>query len=667
MVHGSHEGASSSASSALTVEAPTPEGMLVQEVDVEVIDGEQGTASAIPTPRGNDEESKQHLREQLRRTLNKKESSHATSCFVQPISILRASTSSSPRPENRFSLGESSSFLARQEDEASDNFTSTIGVMQALVSIFLDDGDKLRCINAGNTRITFLLRPPLYYACVSSWGEAESVFLQNSYGACLSGVIISTCVDCSAMEPMLRKSIADVLVPTSKIKDILYVILIAQGKVITLVRPKKHSIHPSDLHILVNTIHSPSIINSSAAASWLPVCLPKFNSAAFVNAYVMFLRKEDQTQEQQSQHSQQSPTVQDSDAETRDSAEQLAEAESSHTLVEEQPAPEVCLVCVSGSADFEAVRNWCNTINQRLMQDGLLGALTGAISRGETEYAVGDLGVPGLRHFVYKSRSHVQVTMPLFEDPYDNPHEKRRLTTLYQTLYDAIHAKSGQGSTLKLQYIRTERESVMGWITQPFELYLALSPLLPKSGIVNAANAVAKYYRMFGFADSDLTDHVADVLVPVAPVPACHLPSTRLLTVSRSDSPSIMSWRLASQALSCVPRFCRALQNKAALRPVPAQLGAISSPSEFLKAIGRSADTKVTAETWEDLWEIDGLQLKKAGLAVRDRRYILWSMEKFRQGEDPAQFAHPPTPKKKILMDPRFKMSNAVFEVCVML
>lgn len=199
----------------------------------------------------------------------------------------------------------------------------------------------------------------------------------------------------------------------------------------------------SDLHILVNTIHSPSIINSSAAASWLPVCLPKFNSAAFVNAYVMFLRKEDQTQEKQSQHSQQSPTVQDSDAETRDSAEQLAEAESSHTLVEEQPAPEVCLVCVSGSADFEAVRNWCNTINQvsvvlfsgrpasdlahqRLMQDGLLGALTGAISRGETEYAVGDLGVPGLRHFVYKSRSHVQVTMPLFEDPYDNPHEKRR-------------------------------------------------------------------------------------------------------------------------------------------------------------------------------------------------------------------------------------------------
>ena len=47
--------------------------------------------------------------------------------------------------------------------------------MQALISVFIDDRDKIRCINAGRTRITFLLRAPLYYACVSSWGEPESV------------------------------------------------------------------------------------------------------------------------------------------------------------------------------------------------------------------------------------------------------------------------------------------------------------------------------------------------------------------------------------------------------------------------------------------------------------------------------------------------------------
>lgn len=88
--------------------------------------------------------------------------------------------------------------------------------------------------------------------------------------------------------------------------------------------------------------------------------------------------------------------------------------------------------------------------------------------------------------------------------------------TLYQILYDSIHAKSGQGSTLKLQYIRTERECVMGWvrlrpfvglhpfsadkrhaiqITQPFELYLALSPRLPKTAAIGAANSIARWIQ----------------------------------------------------------------------------------------------------------------------------------------------------------------------------
>lgn len=90
-----------------------------------------------------------------------------------------------------------------------------------------------------------------------------------------------------------------------------------------------------------------------------------------------------------------------------------------------------------------------------------------------------------------------------------------RLITLYQTLYDAIHAKSGQESTLKLQYIKTSQEAVMGWvwfrilsthllfdlthvrrqITQPFELYLVLSPRLPKSAAIGAANAIARWVQ----------------------------------------------------------------------------------------------------------------------------------------------------------------------------
>jgi hypothetical protein len=99
---------------------------------------------------------------------------------------------------------------------------------------------------------------------------------------------------------------------------------------------------------------------------------------------------------------------------------------------------------------------------------------------GLTEYSVADLSIPGLRHFVYKSRAHVQITTPTYEEPYDDIKERRRLVfndqsfalskvsvrlvTLYQTMHDSIHAKSGQDLPLKLQYIRTEKEAVMGWV-----------------------------------------------------------------------------------------------------------------------------------------------------------------------------------------------------------
>lgn len=125
-----------------------------------------------------------------------------------------------------------------------------------------------------------------------------------------------------------------------------------------------------------------------------------------------------------------------------------------------------CGATLSPRSDF-CVRltydDYILTCHQKLENDGTLDEISSAIHTGLTEYAVSELGIPGLRHFVYKSRSHVQITMPIFEDPYDNPHEKRRIITMYQVMHDAIHAKSGQDSPLKLQYILTECESVMGW------------------------------------------------------------------------------------------------------------------------------------------------------------------------------------------------------------
>ncbi|KAJ7796167.1 hypothetical protein B0H14DRAFT_2390941 [Mycena olivaceomarginata] len=121
-------------------------------------------------------------------------------------------------------------------------------------------------------------------------------------------------------------------------------------------------------------------------------------------------------------------------------------------------------------------------------------------------------------------------------------------------------------------------------------------------------------------------------------------------------------------SLGCGPRLralapiARSISSR--VRPVPAPRGTplpstatyslipaadpITTPAAFLKAIGRSCDTKLSVETWDDLWNQNGTKLKSAGLAVRDRRYILWSMEKYRSGLSPGEFAYEPKPKKTI-------------------
>lgn len=64
------DGGESSSASSIT------EGILIREPDAEVdtIDGEQGNASGLVDSRAGDENSKKNLRDQLRRTLSKKES-----------------------------------------------------------------------------------------------------------------------------------------------------------------------------------------------------------------------------------------------------------------------------------------------------------------------------------------------------------------------------------------------------------------------------------------------------------------------------------------------------------------------------------------------------------------------------------------------------------------
>ncbi|THV03868.1 hypothetical protein K435DRAFT_650454 [Dendrothele bispora CBS 962.96] len=97
-----------------------------------------------------------------------------------------------------------------------------------------------------------------------------------------------------------------------------------------------------------------------------------------------------------------------------------------------------------------------------------------------------------------------------------------------------------------------------------------------------------------------------------------------------------------------VPNLARYFINRAVNRPIPPQNDLVATPQDFLKKIGRGMDTKLSVESWDQLWTTSGLDMRKLGLSVRDRRYTLWCMEKFRRGVPIEEFAHEPKPKKTI-------------------
>ncbi|KAJ3817828.1 IGR protein motif-domain-containing protein [Lentinula raphanica] len=99
-----------------------------------------------------------------------------------------------------------------------------------------------------------------------------------------------------------------------------------------------------------------------------------------------------------------------------------------------------------------------------------------------------------------------------------------------------------------------------------------------------------------------------------------------------------------------LPSLNRTFVNRALTKPIPPTNETITTPNDFLKNIGRSMDTKLSPvpESWDDFWRMSGLDLRKAGMGVKDRRYALWCMSKYRRGLAVEEFAHEQKPQKTV-------------------
>ncbi|KAF4520638.1 hypothetical protein B566_EDAN007504 [Ephemera danica] len=206
---------------------------------------------------------------------------------------------------------------------------------------------------------------------------------------------------------------------------------------------KKYAIHPVDLHLIFNLVNSSESFKT--AESWTPICLPKFDSSGFLHGHVSYLSEDCQA----------------------------------------------CLLLLTVDRDvFFTLSEAKQKIVERLRRGNCLEAINEAVAtRGLT---VAQVGVPELRHFLYKSKSTAQFVSPAVEPPYHGPAAAERLLAQYQALHHRVH---NPARPLKLLFYQLDTDAMLGWVATNFELYVTFEPLITKISAINAVNKLLKWIK----------------------------------------------------------------------------------------------------------------------------------------------------------------------------
>ncbi|KAM4588856.1 vacuolar fusion protein MON1 homolog A [Odontesthes bonariensis] len=363
--------------------------------------------------------------------------------------------------------------------------SSTMGVMMALVSFVEADKNIIRSIHADGCKVVFLTKSPLVLVGVSRTCQSDKELqreLQYIYYQIVSlltltqlnhifqhkqnydlrrllagseyltdnllhrlerdpGLLLSA-VTCLPLASSARDVVSSSL-QAAKSKSLVFSILLAGDRLVTLVRKKDQFLHHIDLHLVFNLVGSSSSFREGEG--WTPICLPKFNTAGFFHAHISYL----------------------------------------------EPGSQLCLILVSTDReDFFNMSDCKQRFMERLSKRSAYQALKEALKC--PSYSLTQVGIPELRHFLYKSKSSGLYTSPEFPLVYQSDEEQERLMGLYQDLHSCLHHPT---RPLRSFYRCGETENLLAWVTSGFELYLCFSPLATKALAVTAVNKLLKWIR----------------------------------------------------------------------------------------------------------------------------------------------------------------------------
>ncbi|KAI5361316.1 Putative vacuolar fusion protein Mon1 [Septoria linicola] len=381
-----------------------------------------------------------------------------------------------------------------------------VGVAQTLISFYQDQKDPLKSFTAGDSRFVMLSKGPLNLVAISRLPESESQLrtqLESLYMQILSTLTLPSmermfsnrpstdlrrplqgtdvlldgladgftrgspstllsALECLRLRKTHRRAINDTLLKVRS-PNLLYGLIVAAGRLVSVVRPKKHSLHPGDLHLIFNMLFEAGSVKANGGENWIPLCLPGFNNTGFLYMYVSFFSA--------------------SEGKTEVVEERVSGSEKDDELA-------IVLISANKEAFFELHKMRDDLVSE-LESSGSMSNIKTAIRKG---HATCSEIVPGtsLRHFLYKSRGNVQFVMPSFEPYFTGLMGRRKLVSLYAQLQEALHSRTAR---LKVQHSISADSTSLAWETPLFELYCVAGPQTSRAALVQGANRVVRWIR----------------------------------------------------------------------------------------------------------------------------------------------------------------------------
>ncbi|PNS21302.1 Vacuolar fusion protein MON1 [Sphaceloma murrayae] len=407
--------------------------------------------------------------------------------------------------------------------------SSYIGIIQTLVSFYQGAKDELQAFTAGDARFVVVSKGHLHLVAISKMGESDDQLrnqLESLYMQILSTltlpsmekmflnrpstdlrrplqgteVLLDALADgftrgspstlLSSLECLkLRKSHRQVI-NSSLLKvrtpSLLYGLIVADARLVSVIRPKKHSLHPGDLHLVFNMLFEAGSIKAGGGENWIPLCLPGFNNTGYLYMYVSFINPSATLDV---------PKSSSSSNKSSPSSPNLRPP-SSHSGSKHEDEVAIILISANKEAFFE-LRGMRDALLLQMKSNNSLAMIQHSMHVGRpTTSSIIPSGITAnqsvIRHFLYKSRGNVQYMMPSYEPHFHTAVAKRRLMSVYGELSSALHSKAGK---CKVVHSVGRDAAALAWETPLFELYIVAKPGTTRELLAKGANRVIHCVR----------------------------------------------------------------------------------------------------------------------------------------------------------------------------